>query len=174
MLRSDQGNQHPAHGRPQEEADVVGTLNESVGRDEFGSPDKQRDCRDQCRPEYRGHHRVQKDQYKEPFKRQMAESVQRRDQERQHGPNQIDPDHDLFLSETIEIDTDERTEEQGRNGLEQTHGRNHHCRAGELIDEPQQRHFIEAFAHLRGDLPPPEQSKIPGLDQAPASAIAVG
>jgi hypothetical protein len=51
--------------------------------------------------------------------------------------------------------------------------RNHHRRAGEFIDEPQQGDLVEAFADLRGDLPPPEQAEIPGLNQPPASALTL-
>jgi hypothetical protein len=62
----------------------------------------------------------------------------------------------------IEVDADERTKHQRRDGLQEPDGGHLERRSGQFIDEPQQRDLVQAVADLGDNLACPKTPEIPG------------
>ena len=81
--------------------------------------------------------------------------------------DEVHPDHHRLFLHPIEIHPDERTEDQRRNGLEQSDHRHLEGRPRQFIHEPQQSHLVHAVADLGNDLAGKQQAEIPRRQQLP-------
>ncbi len=114
VLCSDKRNTETADGRTHKKPDVGRRLHERVGSDEPHLGHNERNRRGQGRPEDRGEDCGCKHEEVEPVESQGPHGIEQRDQENHQSSEKIHPDHDWFLSNTIQIYTNQRPQQQGR------------------------------------------------------------
>jgi hypothetical protein len=99
---------------------------------------------------------MEKDEHVQPFDREIARGHPAWNEADEDCAQQIGDDQDGLFGQSIQVDADERTENNGRNSLEHADDRRLDRRPRDRIDEPEECEFGDAVTHLGDQLPPPD------------------
>ena len=111
-------------------------------------------------PEDRCGQRVQEDEDVKSLDGKIARRDPAGNQSDQQGAQKIRDDQYRFFRQTIEIDADQRSENNRRDRLEKTNDRCLDRRTCDGIDKPQKGELRDTVADLGDELPPPDQTEV--------------